>query len=130
MKTRFGIAMSLVVVPFLLAARTVGPVAHFQITLERTAMGWAVQCDTGCAWAKLSIFCANDCRVLIDATGVVPNFSGGQTDAAFGFILSRADKGYQAETVAGTAWTNIGWECLPRQCRALIDEVGVTLPQN
>jgi hypothetical protein len=126
MKSLFGGILCLLAIPVLLVARPAEPVARFQLTLERTANGWAAQCDTGCAWAELSVSCDNRCRVLIDASGVTAPFSGSQTEAAFGFVVSRTGKGWQAESLAGTAWTKVGWGCLTGRCRARIDEVGVT----
>ena len=117
---------ALLSVPFLLASRPAQPVERFQLSLERTAKGWVAQCDTGCDWTALSVSCANDCRVLIDAAGVTANVTARETEAAFGFVLSRADKGWQAESVAGTAWSKVSWDCLTGRCRVRLDERGVS----
>ena len=119
-------AVTLLAVPLLLASRPSQPVERFQLSLERTAKGWVAQCDTGCDWTELSVACAGDCRVLIDAAGVIANAGNRQTDAAFGFVISRAEKGWQAESVVGTAWSRVGWGCLSGRCRVRINESGVS----
>lgn len=126
MKFLVGGTLSLLVTPFLLAARSVEPAERFELTLQRTANGWKAQCDTGCAWKELSVACADDCRVFIDATGVTTSVRDPKTESAFGFVVSRAEKGWQAESVVGTAWVKVGWHCLTGRCHVKIDDSGVT----
>ena len=102
--------------------------ARFQIVLDRSGPGWAAHCDTGCAWQDLSYACPAGCRVRIDANGVSTETTASRPAPAFAFVLERTDDGWQAQSVAGTAWTTVSWHsvgCQFGSCRARIDEHGV-----
>ncbi len=125
MNRRIAGALAILSLVFLMAASPAKRIAHFRIILERSGNGWLAQCDSGCAWTKLSATCSNDCRVLIDASGVIVQPQQARTMTTFGFVLSRSGRGWQAESVAGTAWTTVGWRCPWRACRVRLDESGV-----
>ncbi|MES2123365.1 MAG: hypothetical protein V4503_01630 [Gemmatimonadota bacterium] len=114
------------VVTALTAARPRSGLPHFQLTLERTAKGWAAECDSGCSWKQLSVSCASDCAVLIDADGVSSSVVKARVSDKFGFIVRRSERGWNAESVSGTAWKEIGWGCPLDVCRARVDELGVS----
>ena len=125
MNRRIAGALAILSLGFLMAATPAKRIAHFRVILERHGSEWLAQCDSGCAWTKLSMTCNNNCQVLIDATGVIAQPRQATTDAAFGFVLSGSGRGWQAESVAGTAWTKVGWRCPWSTCRVRIDESGV-----
>ncbi|MES2307007.1 MAG: hypothetical protein V4558_16010 [Gemmatimonadota bacterium] len=111
----------------LMAARQPLPHDGFQVSVERTSSGWRARCGAGCSWKELSSVCPGDCRTLIDANGVVSNVKEEKTDAAFGFVITRTRKGWQAESIAGTSWKQVGWSCSVASCRASLDAAGVTV---
>ena len=43
------------------------------------------------------------------ASGVTANSKEERTNATFGFVLSRSEKGGQVVSLAGTAWTTTAW---------------------
>ena len=125
MNRRVAGALAILSLGVLMAATPAERVAHFRVILERHGSGWLAQCDSGCAWTKLSITCNNNCRVLIDAAGAIAQPQQARTDATFGFVLSGSGRGWEAKSLAGTAWTKVGWQCPWSPCRVRIDESGV-----
>ena len=113
----------------LIGARPQAPIARFQVVLERAGNGWRAHCDSGCTWIDLSIGCATDCHAFVDANGVAVDVAIPETKASFGFVIGRADDGWQAESVVGTSWTRVEWGCGRISCRARLDQDGV-YPQS
>src|ERR1041385_6629014 len=97
------------------------PLARFRIVLDRSGSGWAAQGDTGCAWKDLSTTCLSGCRIRIDANGVSAEPDPPRPAPSFAFVLERTEDGWQARSVAGTAWRTLSWRsvgCQFGSCRA------------
>ncbi|MEO5798916.1 MAG: hypothetical protein ABIZ70_09140 [Gemmatimonadales bacterium] len=122
---RILVAMASVVgVVALVAARPARPINRFSVTLERTSRGWKAQCDSGCSWTELSVSCPENCRTQIDADGVAGSVKEGKTESAFGMVISRTAKGWQAEGIVGTDWKKVRWTCAI-SCKVKLDGSGV-----
>jgi len=122
----------LVIATLTLASATVVPRAiaqnqphHFQLVLERSDSGYVALCEAGCRWKDVSVTCPTDCQVLIDEFGVSRGVAAKQ-EGTFGFHLQRTSDGWEAHSLAGTAWSSLTWECAPTSCRARVDEFGVS----
>lgn len=102
--------------------------ADFTLTVERNGATWAATCRKGCAWREVRYAClAAPCRVTLDAHGIAGGEALPDGGAAFAFVLSPADNGWEASAIRGTAWTTLAWGCAVRVwCEARVDESGVT----
>ncbi|MGD9523438.1 MAG: hypothetical protein AB7N73_05440 [Gemmatimonadales bacterium] len=124
-----GLVISMAYGALVLAEGPDVPAQLFQVSVVRTSDGWTARCDTGCAWREVAIACANSCPIFLDANGVTADVARPQTSTAFGMVIRRAGKGWEAESVTGTAWQRLGWSCPMERCGARISEHGVvTMP--
>ena len=98
---------------------------HFSLVLERTDRGWAAQCDSGCAWTKLTMACLG-CTVRVTDQGVGPAVLRGPHADRFAFTVRGAGLGWAATGQRGVRWKALRWKCGGGACRARIDETGVT----
>ena len=104
------------------------PVAptHFQLVITPDGDGYSATCAAGCTWHTLGFSCSGECRVVIDNGGVHINSAAETYAPTFAFTFRPVAKGWQLESLAGTAWRSLGWRCgFLGACSAEVDETGV-----
>lgn len=122
-KRSLVIGMLFIAAAFAITSHTIAQpsTAEFDIVVEQTDDGFALTCNDGCAWEKLSWEGHEDVKV---------NYFGMTADEEaerFLFMLSSTDDGFELEGLEGTAWLSLDWTCQDdaSTCKARVDESGI-----
>ena len=104
---------------------------HFHLVVARTPAGYRLDCQTGCHWTTLSFGCDSACNAVVDDRGVAAGVTAPQaSDTRWAFHFHRTPSGWAAESLGGTAWKSLAWDCTPNECAATLDEQGVSGPAS
>lgn len=99
---------------------------HFAIVVEHAPTGgWSATCDSGCRWKTVTLDCRG-CEVRIDAAGIALATTPANRTEPFAFVLHDDASGWSARALHGTAWRELSWQCRSGNCRARVDETGVS----